>query len=292
MFPDGALGFLVSALRPLGSDYINPTQAATILTFGSGSRTAAMLLAEKFAKFVSILLNLQTRIQTTYVEKEAVSFDSENPLGACPGSLTGALHSADKCLVVVQEWWGMNEQIKQQAADIAKQGGFLTLVPDLYRGKVANTPPQALHLVRNLDYNAAIKDIRGAAKFLLQQGCRKVGITGFCMGGSLSLAAAVLVSEVSAAAPFYGIPPDSLADVSKIKIPLQCHFGKQDVSNTASPAKYAELRSKLDAGGVDYEFHEYDAGHAFTNPQSQNYNEAIAKRSVGRMINFVKQKLQ
>lgn len=251
-----------------------------------------MLLSDKITKFVSVMLNLQMRIQTMYVEKEAVSFDSENALGSCPGSLTGALSSTDKCLVVVQEWWGMNEQIKQQAADIAKQGKFVTLVPDLYRGKVANTPPAAMHLVQNLDYKAAVKDIQGAAKYLLKLGCRKVGITGFCMGGSLTLAAATLVPEISAGAPFYGIPPSSLADVSKIAVPLQCHFGKLDKSNTAGPSKYKELKNKLDAGGVDYEFYEYEAGHAFTNPQSANYNAEIAKLSIGRMIKFMNEKLK
>ena len=111
------------------------------------------------------------------------------------------------------------------------------------------------------------------------------------MGGSLSLAAAALVPEISAAAPFYGIPPAWLADVSTIKIPVQCHFGKLDVSSTASPQKYGELRQKLDAGGVDYEFYEYNAGHAFTNPHSSNYNKTIAELSVGRMIDFMNKHL-
>ena len=142
-----------------------------------------------------------------------------------------------------------------------------------------------------IKYSGAVKDIQGAAQFLLKSGCKKVGITGFCMGGSLSLAAAVLVPEISAAAPFYGIPPASLADVSTIKIPLQCHFGKNDTSNTANPEKYGELRQRLDAGGVDYEFYEYDAGHAFTNPLSTNYNKTIAELSVGRMIDFMNKHL-
>lgn len=111
------------------------------------------------------------------------------------------------------------------------------------------------------------------------------------MGGSLSLAAAALVPEISAAAPFYGIPPPSLANVSTIKIPVQCHFGKLDVSNVANPTKYNELRQQLDAGGVDYEFYEYDAGHAFTNPDSDNYNKAIAEVSIGRMIDFMNKHL-
>ena len=107
----------------------------------------------------------------------------------------------------------------------------------------------------------------------------------------MSLAAAALVPEISAAAPFYGIPPPWLANVSTIKIPVQCHFGSQDKSNTANPTAYGELRDLLDAGRVDYEFYEYDAGHAFTNPNSANFNKTIAELSVGRMIDFMKKHL-
>lgn len=111
------------------------------------------------------------------------------------------------------------------------------------------------------------------------------------MGGALTLAAAALVPEISAAAPFYGIPPSSLADVSTIKIPVQCHFGKLDRSNTANSTEYAKLRQRLDAGDVDYEFYEYNTGHAFTNPNSANYNKSIAELSVGRMIDFMNKHL-
>lgn len=142
-----------------------------------------------------------------------------------------------------------------------------------------------------IHFTGAIQDIKGAAQYLLKQGCRKVGVTGFCMGGALSLAAAALVPEISAAAPFYGIPDPRLANMSTIKIPVQCHFGKLDRSNTANIAEYTKLRQQLDAGDVNYEFYEYEAGHAFTNPHSRNYNESIAELSIGRMIDFMKKHL-
>lgn len=148
-----------------------------------------------------------------------------------------------------------------------------------------------IHVVHFRSFAGAIQDIKGAAQFLLKSGCKKVGVTGFCMGGALSLAAAALVPEISAAAPFYGIPNILLANVSTIKIPVQCHFGKNDSSNTANPVEYMKLEQKLKAGGVDYEFYEYDAGHAFTNPLSNNYNKAIAELSVGRMIAFMNKHL-
>jgi len=250
-----------------------------------------MLLFEELPGFLTVMLNLHMRFDSVYVQKEPVNFTSMNPIGDCPGSLNGGMRAPSKCLIVVQEWWGMNEQIKEQARQIGELGKFVTLVPDLYRGEVAENTTEAIHLVSKLNYPGAIQDVSGAAKFLLKSGCKKVGITGFCMGGSISLAAAALVPEISAAAPFYGIPPPSLANVSTIKIPVQCHFGTQDRSSTANPVKYNELRQQLDAGGVDYEFYEYDAGHAFTNPHSSNYNKTIAEVSVGRMIDFMNRHL-
>ena len=111
-----------------------------------------MLLFEELPGFLTVLLNLHMRFESVYVQKEPVHFTSTNPLGDCPGSLNGAMRYPSKCLIVVQEWWGMNEQIKEQARHIGELGKFVTLVPDLYRGKVAKTTTEAFHLVTNLDY--------------------------------------------------------------------------------------------------------------------------------------------
>ena len=110
------------------------------------------MLLEGLPEFLTVLINLHMRFDSVYVQKEPVIFNTLNPLGECPGSLNGGMRSPTKCLVVVQEWWGMNEQIKQQALDIAAQGKFVTIVPDLYRGKVAKNTTAALHLTRNLNY--------------------------------------------------------------------------------------------------------------------------------------------
>ena len=121
---------------------------------------AKMLLFEELPGFLTVLLNLHMRFDSVYVQKEAVNFISQNPLGDCPGSLNGGMRSPSKCLVVVQEWWGMNEQIKEQARHIAELGKFVTLVPDLYRGKVARNFTEALHLTRGLDYPGEIRNMQ------------------------------------------------------------------------------------------------------------------------------------
>ena len=161
---------------------------------------------------------------------EWVKFSSDNPLGECPGFLTGtSAASSAKGVVVLQAWWGVDEETQAKASDIAKRGRFLALVPDLYRGKVAKNREEAGHLSSGLDWQGAVQDIRAAARFLMEtRGCAKVGVTGFCMGGALSVAAAALgVPEISAAAPFYGIPKveDIGFDLKNIRVPLQCHFG-------------------------------------------------------------------
>lgn len=176
---------------------------------------------------------------------------------------------ASPALVVIQEWWGVNEQIKGVAQRYA-QLGFRALVPDLYRGKVGLDAKEAEHLMGALNFGeAAGLDVRGAVRFLKSTSA-KVGVTGYCMGGALTLLAAANVPELDAAAPWYGFPPLEYLDASKIKVPLLGHFATQDAFFPIATVK--ELESKLDAAGVRYEFHRYDAQHAFANESPPDPN--------------------
>ncbi|XP_046576686.1 protein usf-like isoform X2 [Haliotis rubra] len=195
-------------------------------------------------------------------------------------------------VVVLQEWWGLNQQIQDEAAEISRDGNFSTIVPDLYRGKLATDNEEANHLMSELDWPGAIQDITACAKYLLENGCTKVGVTGFCMGGALSMASAGLIPEVTAAAPFYGICGDSLCDPSKITKPLQCHFGAKDaVVGFSDPESQEKLKKKLNEGKVRHEFYSYEAGHAFTNKTGPNYNEEACKKALGRMYDFFRKEL-
>ena len=215
-----------------------------------------------------------------------VNFHSDNARGECPGVLVKRGHIG---ILVLQEWWGINEPIKALGVDIAQRGDFTVLIPDLYRGKVATDRETAGHYMKDLDWVGAVKDIQGAAKYLLGSGCRGVGVTGFCMGGALSLAAAAMVSDIQAAVPFYGIPNPSLCDLSTIEIPLQCHFGEKDeVVGLSSPADYQAMEKELAAGGVEYQMFTYNAGHAFVNPTSVNYNQTYAEEALTRTVDFFK----
>src|SRR5687767_9958651 len=130
-------------------------------------------------------------------------------------------------MVVIQEWWGMNDQIRGVADKLAA-AGYRALVPDLYRGKSTLEAKEAEHLMKGLNFgDAAGQDIRGAVQHL-KQGGGKVGVTGFCMGGALTVLSACNVPEMDAGVVWYGYPPLEYVDASKIKAPLQGHWATQD----------------------------------------------------------------
>lgn len=178
-------------------------------------------------------------------------------------------------IVVIQEWWGLNDQIRGVADKLAKEG-YRALVPDLYRGKVALAVNEAEHLMNGLNFGeAAGQDIRGAVQYLKGSGSAKAGVTGFCMGGALTLLSAVNVPEMDAGVVWYGYPPLEYIDASKIKVPLMAHWATHD---QAFPiAKVDDLEKMLGAAKVGYEFHRYDCKHAFANETADSKNMDMLK---------------
>src|SRR5204862_6414598 len=118
-------------------------------------------------------------------------------------------------IVISQEWWGLNDQIKGVANRMAETG-YRALVPDLYRGKLGLDAKEAEHLMTNLNFaDAAGQDVRGAVQYL-KTSSAKVGVTGYCMGGALAILASVFVPEVDATVAWYGFPPLEYVDASRI----------------------------------------------------------------------------
>ena len=141
-------------------------------------------------------------------------------------------------------------------------------MPDLYRGKLGLDAKEAEHLMTNLNFgDAAGQDIRGAVQHL-KASSKKVGVTGFCMGGALTLLSAVFVPEADAAVAWYGFPPLDYIDASKIKAPLMGHFAIHDAFFPITGVD--ALEEKLKAAGVRYAFHRYEAQHAFANENNVN----------------------
>jgi carboxymethylenebutenolidase len=119
----------------------------------------------------------------------------------------------------------------------------------------------------------------------------QVGVTGFCLGGALSFLAAVNCPEISAAAPFYGIPRD--VDLTRMRIPVQAHFGERDdIAGFSSPAEYGPLGDRLIAAGLPYEMYTYPAGHAFTNVSNPNYSAESTGLAFQRVYDFLHKHLQ
>ena len=144
------------------------------------------------------------------------------------GYLAEPEHAAGAAaVVVIQEWWGVNEQIRG-VADRLASAGYVALVPDLYRGKSTVEAEEAHHLMTGLNFgDAASQDVRGAVQFLKTRS-GKVGVTGFCMGGALTLLALCTSPEIDAGVVWYGCPPLEYIDATKIKAQLQGHWATQD----------------------------------------------------------------
>ena len=192
-------------------------------------------------------------------------------------------------VVVLQEWWGLNDQIKG-VADRLAEGGYRALVPDLYRGKVTLEAGEAEHLMRNLDFgDAATQDIRGAVQYLKGTSPR-VAVIGFCMGGVLSILAAVYAKETDAAVSWYGVPPEAAADTGTIKIAIQGHFALEDEHFT--PAQVDALESRLKAGKVNYEFYRYQAQHGFGNETGEHHDPEAKKLAWQRTLDFLAKQIK
>lgn len=173
-------------------------------------------------------------------------------------------------IVVIQEWWGVNDQIRGVADKLAA-AGYRVLVPDLFRGKLPLEANEAEHLMQGLDFGtAASQDVRGAVQYLKSTGSLKVGVTGFCMGGALTLLAAVNVLEADAFVVWYGYPPLEYIDATRIRAPLMGHFGTED---SIFPIDAIQaLESKLRNANVAFEFYRYHAKHAFANETADSKN--------------------
>jgi carboxymethylenebutenolidase len=194
-------------------------------------------------------------------------------------------------LVIIQEWWGLNDQIRG-VADRAARAGFTALVPDLYRGKSTVEAEEAHHLMDALNFaDAASQDVRGAAQYLAQRG-GKVGVTGFCMGGALTILALTMSTELSAGVVWYGLPPIEFVDASKIHAPMMAHWALQD--HAFPIASVDALEEKLRSAKVNLESHRYLAQHGFANETAQGagrlaitqYDAAWAQLAWDRSFRF------
>ena len=212
--------------------------------------------------------------------------------GMARGYLAEAKEARAPGVVVIQEWWGLQGQI-QAVCDRLAAAGFHALAPDLYGGKVIpyHDSAAANATMASLDFKRSTEEeVRGAVRFLSARG-GKVGLTGFCMGGAVTVIGAVHVPELSAAVCFYGLPPEGVAAPRDIRVPFQGHFASLD--DWCTPAAVDAFERKLQAAGKSFEIHRYPGHHAFMNSERKEvYGADQAKLAWERMLAFFGKQLR
>jgi carboxymethylenebutenolidase len=195
-------------------------------------------------------------------------------------------------VVVIQEWWGITDHIKDICNRFVAEG-FTALAPDLYNGKIAKAPDEAGKLMMALNIVQAEKTMRGAIQDLLKRpSCtsKTVGVVGFCMGGQLAMyAAATNPEQVSACVNFYGIHPNVKPPFQQMKAALLGLFAEKD--NSVNAEAVESLRKTLSAAGKTFELHTYNnVSHAFFNDtRPQVYDAQSAKDAWHRTLQFFRQ---
>ena len=184
-------------------------------------------------------------------------------------------------LVVIHEWWGLNDWVKEQASKLADQG-YVTLAIDLYRGKVATTPDEAHEIMRGVPSDRANRDLLAASSFLRSQknvNPDKIGDIGWCMGGGYALDLAIADPKLKAAVINYGHLASDQATLQKINAAILGIFGGQDKG--IPPADVKKFEADLKSLGKPVEIKIFpDAGHAFENPNNkQGYRADDAKQA-------------
>ena len=193
-------------------------------------------------------------------------------------------------LVVIQEWWGLDDHIVAMVDRYAAEG-FVTLAPDLYGGRVTHGADEAAELAGSLSEPEAARALAGAVDYLLEQDAvtsEKVGAVGYCMGGGFVLLLATeRPDSIGAVVPYYGVGhlPGSYA---AINAPVQGHYGEQDAMYTVDQARAQEQQIREEAG-VEVEYFYYPAGHAFANDDDHmgTYDPDSAALAWQRTLEFL-----
>jgi carboxymethylenebutenolidase len=197
-------------------------------------------------------------------------------------------------IIVIHEWWGLNDWVKEQTQKFADQG-YVALAVDLYRGKVAKDPDTAHELMRGLPNDRGMRDLEAAFAYLASRpdvNAEKIGSVGWCMGGGWSIQLAVDQPKLAACLVNYGPLPSEAANVKKIRASVQGNFGADDKGITVESVRAFEGAMKNQGKTVDIKIYA-DAGHAFQNPNNKDgYRPEDTADAWKRMTAFFKQYLQ
>jgi carboxymethylenebutenolidase len=218
---------------------------------------------------------------------ESLNLDTSR--GATTAYVARPQTEVDAAVVLIQEWWGINDHIRDLAGRYANEG-YLCIAPDLYRGRVVKDAEEAAALMQALETADGIETIRKAIDSVGQTyKIKRIAITGYCMGGTYALRAACELSELKAAAPFYGdIPEENV--LARLKVPTLFIAGKRDA--WINPEKVNGLKKIAEKYHLPVEIVSYDADHAFFNDtRPQVYNAEAAADAWRRVLEHFKKHL-
>lgn len=193
-------------------------------------------------------------------------------------------------IILIHEWWGLNDWVRTQARDYAANG-YVVLAVDLYRGQVANDAETAHELSRGMPHDRARRDLLGAFSYLQERkdvgASGKIGVIGWCFGGGLALEFGIAEPGLSAIVVNYGSLPTDSSDLQKINAPVLGNFGALDKG--IPPTAVSAFQQQMQTLGKHVDVKEYDdAGHAFENENNHaGYNAADASDAKARTKQFL-----
>lgn len=196
---------------------------------------------------------------------------------------------AKNAVIVIHEWWGLNDHIKSNADRLADQG-YLTLAVDLYNGKTTTQADEAGKLMQAVNQSEADAILQAAIN-QLKTPERKIATLGWCFGGGQSLRATLLdPSAIAATVIYYGEPVTDAAKLGALEGSVLGVFAKQD--QWITPEKVASFEQAMQKAGKTLELHNYDANHAFANPSAPSFNNAAAQDAWEKTLDFLKRNLK
>lgn len=221
------------------------------------------------------------------MQTETLSFDTTN--GPSSAYVASPDSPSGKAVIVIQEWWGLNDHIKDIAGRYAAEG-FVAIAPDLYRGKVARDSSEASSMMNALQLSDGLDTIQNTIDAAaLAYDISHFGITGYCMGGTYTLRAACVLEGLSAAAPFYGDVPEEEV-LQHLTTPTIFISGTRDA--WINPEKVAALEDAAERFELPIHSVKYDADHAFfNNTRPEVYNETAATDAWALVVGFFNDKL-
>ncbi|EDM78673.1 dienelactone hydrolase family protein [Plesiocystis pacifica SIR-1] len=265
------------------SDAVAPAESSTPRSAPEGSRLTGLVDEDTFASMHQL-----SEAEAPALRGETVELAGTRAYLSLPEGASGPVPA----LVVIHEWWGLNDHIRHWTDRLAADG-YAALAVDLYGGEVATTPDEAMAIMKRVDPEAAAATLQAAHAFLASdpriQATRR-GVIGWCFGGGWSLRHAIATSDLDAAVIYYGRTTEDPAELGQIQAPLLGVFANEDRS--IPPEVVDGFAAALESAGKSIELHRYDAEHAFANPSNARYDHDSAADAWSRVRAFLARELR